>query len=31
MADEYKFLGDEKLLSESWESEDDDEAFDYLQ
>jgi len=25
------FLGDEKLLSESWISQEDDEAFSYLQ
>lgn len=26
-----KFLGDEKLLAESWESKEDEEAFAYLQ
>lgn len=26
-----RFLGDEKLLSESWTSKEDEEAFDYLQ
>ncbi|KKQ76905.1 MAG: hypothetical protein US98_C0020G0009, partial [Parcubacteria group bacterium GW2011_GWC1_38_6] len=26
-----RFLGDEKLLSESWNSKEDEEAFAYLQ
>ena len=26
-----RFLGDERLLSESWESKEDEEAFEYLQ
>lgn len=26
-----RFLGDEKLLSESWASKEDEEAFEYLQ
>ena len=26
-----RFLGDEKLLSESWASKEDEEAFAYLQ
>ena len=29
--DNSKFLGDEKLLSESWLSKEDEEAFAYLQ
>jgi len=29
--DNAKILGDEKLLSESWLSEEDEEAFAYLQ
>ena len=29
--EDAKFLGDEKLLAESWLSKEDDEAFAYLQ
>jgi hypothetical protein len=29
--DNLKFLGDEKLLAESWSSKEDEEAFAYLQ
>lgn len=29
--DNARFLGDEKLLSESWASKEDDKAFAYLQ
>ena len=29
--DNARFLADEKLLSESWSSKEDEEAFDYLQ
>lgn len=29
--EDFKFLGDERLLSESWLSKEDEKAFSYLQ